>query len=164
MKKGFTILELLVVLVIISLVAAFVAPRILSPNNNIRLKTTASKVSGALRYASNVALTEKKEMVVVFDIKNNKLYMVSAQRFHREYILESNTIKGEGFNEFYFHEDIKFMENLSSIERVDSCTFLIGFFPNGTSSGGNIVLGSDSGLQYSIQVDFITSIVKIDRI
>jgi prepilin-type N-terminal cleavage/methylation domain-containing protein len=75
MKKGFTLLELLVVLVIISLVAAFVGPRILSPNNNIRLKTTASKVSSAMRYASNVATTEKKDIIVVFDLKNKRLCM-----------------------------------------------------------------------------------------
>ncbi|MDA3896816.1 MAG: prepilin-type N-terminal cleavage/methylation domain-containing protein [Desulfobacteraceae bacterium] len=164
MKKGFTLLELLVVLVIISLVAAFVGPRILSPNNNIRLKTTASKVSSAMRYASNVATTEKKDIIVVFDLKNKRLCMMPVQDFQEKDALLTNTKKNEGLNEFSFPEEIMFMENLSTIEQIDSDTFIIYFFPNGTSSGGNIVLGNDRGPQYKIKVDFVTSIINIDRI
>jgi hypothetical protein len=70
----------------------------------------------------------------------------------------------EGLNEFSFPEEIMFMENLSTIEQIDSDTFIIYFFPNGTSSGGNIVLGNDRGPQYKIKVDFVTSIINIDRI
>lgn len=164
MKNGFTILELLVVLVIISLVAAFVAPRILSPNNNIRLKTTVSKVSSALRYASNIATTEKEAIIVVFDIKNKRLCMMPLQDFQEKFVPLNATKNKEGLKEFFFPEDIMFMENLSTIEPIDSDTFIIYFFPNGTSSGGNIVLGNDRGLQYKIEVDFITSIIRIDRI
>jgi type II secretion system protein H len=166
MKNGFTLLELLVVLIIISLVSAFVIPRLVSPINSTRLKTTVNKVSSVLRQASNIAATEKKYFIVLFDLKNNRLCMLPAEQLQLTSILEhpSNTELTEQINAFYLPKDIRFMENLSTIEQIDADAFIIYFFPNGTSSGGQIVLSNDKSMKYKIKVDFITSIIHIDRI
>ena len=67
MNRGFTLMELLVVLVIISLVSAFVAPRITAPIGNLQLKTASKKIAGAMRYSRSRAASEKENTSFLFD-------------------------------------------------------------------------------------------------
>ncbi|MDA3895654.1 MAG: prepilin-type N-terminal cleavage/methylation domain-containing protein [Desulfobacteraceae bacterium] len=164
MQQGFTILELLVVLVIISLAAAFVGPRLLSPNSNLQLKTTVNKMAGALRYASNTATTTQKDMVGVLDIRNSRISVLPAGDFDENEFAYHGKSDREGLNAFNFPEDMIFFKDFSTIKKISPDIFMVYFFPNGSSSGGDIVFGNDKGFKYQIKIDFITSIITIDRL
>jgi prepilin-type N-terminal cleavage/methylation domain-containing protein len=72
-NKGFTLLELLVVLVLISVVTALAAPRFSAPLGNLQLKTAVKKIGGSLRYARSLAAGEKVSRVCLFDFENQTL-------------------------------------------------------------------------------------------
>lgn len=164
MQQGFTILELLVVLVIISLAAAFVGPRLLSPNSNLQLKTTVNKMAGALRCASNTATTTRKDMVGVLDIRNSKISVLPAKDFDENVFAYHGKSDREGLDAFNFPEGVTFFEEMSTIKKVSPDIFIVYFFPNGSNSGGDIVFGNDKGFKYRIKIDFITSIITIGRL
>lgn len=164
MKPGFTILELLVVLVIISLTAAFVGPRLLSPNSNLELKTTVNKMAGAFRYASNTATTIQKDMVGVLDIRNSRISILPAEDFDENAFAYHGKSDREGLDAFNFPESMTFFEEMSTIKRISPDIFIVYFFPNGSSSGGDIVFGNDKGFKYQIKIDFITSMITVDRL
>ena len=76
-RRGFTLLELIVVLVIISLMTALVAPRLTGPMNNLDLKTAGQKIVASLRYARSQAASEKTTYVALFDFDDNRLVIIN---------------------------------------------------------------------------------------
>jgi prepilin-type N-terminal cleavage/methylation domain-containing protein len=54
---GFTLLELIVVLLIIGLMMALVTPRLIGSLTKMNLKTSAQKISSFLRYARSQAVS-----------------------------------------------------------------------------------------------------------
>ncbi len=79
-KRGFTLLELIVVLVIISLISALVGPRFTGTLTNMNLKTAAKKVAAALRYARSQAASEQITYVSVFDFEKKSLTVGAYQQ------------------------------------------------------------------------------------
>jgi general secretion pathway protein H len=74
--RGFTLLELIVVLVIISLMSALVVPKLAGPMSNLDLKTASQKISASLRYARSRAASEKTTYAAVFDFDKNRLVVI----------------------------------------------------------------------------------------
>ena len=60
-------------------------------------------------------------------------------------------------------EGIRFEKAVSGDTEIRDGVFKIVFFPNGSNSGGEIVLSNSSGRKYSIRVDFITGIVTLSE-
>jgi general secretion pathway protein H len=72
-KKGFSLIELLVVLVLMSLVSAFVGINVGGTLGNVELKTASKKVAAALRYARSRAITESVPYVALVDLNENRV-------------------------------------------------------------------------------------------
>ena len=74
MKKGFTVIEMIIVMLIVGILAVVVAPRIaaLYP---IKLSGAAEKLASDLKYAQNLAMSRHIDHRVVFDI-NAQTYAV----------------------------------------------------------------------------------------
>ena len=77
-RSGFTLLELIVVLVIIGLMSALIAPRLKGPMGRLDLRTAAKNISSALRYARSQAAAEKTTYVALFDFDNNRLTVINS--------------------------------------------------------------------------------------
>jgi hypothetical protein len=58
--------------------------------------------------------------------------------------------------------DIKVEKVVSTLDEVESGRLSIFFFPNGSSSGGEVTLVNKRGKRLKITVDFITGLVKIE--
>jgi prepilin-type N-terminal cleavage/methylation domain-containing protein len=65
--RGYTLLELLVVLIIISLVSVMVAPKLVSSLGNLNFKTTAKRLSASLRYTRGQATSEEITYIALFN-------------------------------------------------------------------------------------------------
>jgi prepilin-type N-terminal cleavage/methylation domain-containing protein len=65
--RGFTLFELLVVMLIISLIAALVMPQTAASLPGVRLKSAARAVAASLRYARSRAVYESTPYVAIFD-------------------------------------------------------------------------------------------------
>jgi len=176
MRKGFTLLELLIVLVIISIMAAFVGPRIAGSMSNLTLKTAAKKVASSLRYARSQATSESRPYFVLFDTDKGRLTIKSGQTATKEDKEkeaaegEQDTGTSEGmadeavkerFKVYALPEGVRFDKVVSDKNEDISDVFQIIFFPNGGSSGGEVLLENDRGRRYNIRVDFVSGTVRL---
>jgi len=180
MRKGFTLLELLVVLVIISIVAAIVGPRMGGSLSTLNLKTASKKIAATLRYARSQATSESTAYVVLFDLDRDRLTIEAGQVVPNEdkdneaadgsqNSGQSNEradgTQGRGRSKVYdLPEGVKFEKALSDEDEVDSGIFRIVFFPNGGSSGGEVFLHNDRERRYYILVDFVTGTVRLGEV
>lgn len=179
MRKGFTLLELLVVLVIISIMAAFVGPRVTGSMSTLTLKTAAKKVAASLRYARSQATAESRPYFVLFDPDKGRLTIKFGQTATKE-DKEKEAAEGEQdtgtseemadeavkerFKVYALPEGVRFDKVVSDKNEDTSDVFQIVFFPNGGSSGGEVLLENDRGRRYNISVDFVTGTVRLGEV
>lgn len=145
---------MLIVLVIISMTTAFVAPRLAGSLSQMNSKTAAKKIAGALRYARSQSVSKQISHKAVFDFDKNRL------------LIETENRKPEtGNSEF----ETSFIYNLPDgviLEKampggIESGLFRITFYPAGNSGGGEIILADEQERRYKVVVDFITGTVRV---
>lgn len=176
--RGFTLLELIVVLVIIGLMSALVVPKLMGPMSNLDLKTASKKISASLRYARSHAASEKRTYVAQFDFDRNRLVIINppwakedSHMNNREALgktpveLPNSEKDGPGESKTYeLPGGVKLAKGVSREGEVNSGLFRISFFPSGGSSGGEITVANERGKLYKIMVDFITGTVQLSEV
>jgi len=166
--------------VIISIAAALVGPRVAGSMSNLSLKTAAKRVAGALRYARSQATSESRPYFVLFDPEKGRLTIKSGQTKTKE-DREKKAVEGEedaGTSEaaaedkpiketskvYDLPEEVRFNKVESNNNEAVSEVFQIVFFPNGGSSGGEVLLENDRGRRYTIRVDFVSGAVQLEDV
>ena len=162
--SGFTLFELLVVILIISLISAFVMPRVAASLPGVQLKSTTRAVAAALRYARSRAVYESRPYIAIFDSTQNRLAvepienpMDAAESSRIREIL--NTSELEKVYEFPNGIEFDVLNPNDSVKDTD--VFAIFFYPRGDSTGAKIVLQNPRHRQYTVTVDRITGLVEI---
>lgn len=175
---GFTLLELVVVLVIVGLMVALVVPRLTGPMANLDLKTAAKKVSASLRYARSRAATEKAVYVALFDFDHNRLTVIDTPLTMNDFLvrkraeIEQALISRLGREQdgpdrgktFQPPDGVRFEKGNAANRTVASGFLPVFFFPTGASSGGTIVLANRRDRRYDIMIDFITGMVRLSEV
>jgi general secretion pathway protein H len=131
-SQGFTLLELLIVLVIIVLGFSVVALNLSSGTGALEHKATVRDVVSALRYARGQALMAHQEMTVSFDLANN-VYKVSGRD-----------------EQYKIPDSIAVTLVTAQSELTGEGQGNVRFFADGSSTGGRVVL--DRG-EKSMQID-----------
>ncbi len=163
-NRAFTLFELLIVLLIISVVSAFVGPRIGSSMSNMELKTAAKRIAASLRYARSQATWEGATYVAEFDFSENqvRIYPVKPQPNDLMEDVSTEENKGpDGAKIYNLPRTIQIEKAVSEKAESRSGIFKISFFPAGGSSDGEITLINDRERRYSIKVDFILGTVGL---
>lgn len=154
-NKGFTLLELLIVMVIISMVFAFVVPRLAGSLTKLNSKTAAKKIAASLRYARSRAVSEKIRYVCEFDFEKNTLVIGKPNP-------EPQTPNPAPASAPAYHlpEGVKF----KGAEAAKDGIFQIIFYPVGNSSGGEIIVSDEDKRAFKIQADMITGTVQLSEL
>lgn len=161
-SKGFTLLELVVVLVLISIATALVAPRLTAPLGNLQVKTATKKIAGLLRYARSLAAGEKTDRVCVFDFETQTVTMALAPDETAE-AGETPPASGRRDVVYALPKGVRLEQAVAGGTAVDSGVFPMFFYANGSSSGGDVVISGGSGRAFLVHVDFVTGMVEIAR-
>jgi general secretion pathway protein H len=140
---GFTLVELLVVLVIASLVLALVGTSISRNISGAEMRTAARKVAASLRYTRTHAILSKSEQVFLVDTekRNYQAPERDAEELPEGMNVELNTARSE----------------LTS-ETAGG----IRFYPDGGSTGGNVRLEAN-GRVYQVNVAWLTGETTVDK-
>jgi general secretion pathway protein H len=164
-REGFSLIELIIVLVILSVITALVVPRLTQSLSRMNIESTARRVASALRLARSLAVTEKVPYLAEFDMGADMLTVVSYQTsFEEGNSLESEVNQTLAPRVYELTDGVHFKEGVSlDGEALTTGTFQMAFFPAGGSSGGRVVLGDDEERFFSIDVDGITGLVKINE-
>lgn len=138
---GFTLFEVLVVLAIVGLVTAVVAPVLFRGLAGTQARTVAYEVAAALRQARGEAVAQNTDVAVTFDL-GRRAYAVERSR--------PRPVPDNVAIELY----------AASVEQLDTATGGIRFFPDGSATGGQVTIG-DGEARYAVDVDWLTGRVSI---
>ncbi|MDQ7089312.1 MAG: GspH/FimT family pseudopilin [Methylococcales bacterium] len=144
--KGFTLVELLIVLVIMILGISLVGPNISSGSDRASLKAASRDLKSALRYARGQALISQQEITLSLDLATNQ-YKINS-RHQKNYQL-SPTI------------EITLRTAQSDIQSDQRGN--IRFFPDGSSTGGSIIL-SQAKFGIEVSINWLTGHIEINDV
>jgi general secretion pathway protein H len=160
--RGFTLLELLVVVGLMSLMAGMVVPRMAGSLDRMNARTAARKVSAALRYARSRAAAEQTVYVAILETDENRLLIGPRPKGGSEFI-DTNPEPGPPMKSFSPPRGVRIQWVAEAENRWNSApeTNQILFFPSGGSSGGKIRLFDDAEREYTVEVDRLTGLAEV---
>jgi general secretion pathway protein H len=141
-EQGFTLIELTIVLVIMIMGVAIVAPNFSSGRDSSQIKAAARDFASALRYARGQSLISQKEVFVSIDLDDNK-YQINTR----------NKV-------FQIAEDIEISLVTAQSEQTGEGQGNIRFFPDGSSTGGRVTLAIGEN-EWLVDVNWLTGYVQI---
>lgn len=165
---GFTLLELLIVLVIMGMAAALVIPRLNSSQGAV-LKAQAREVVAILKYARRSAVVEGKQKTVV--LSQGKPENTNEENTNEENTNQSPSKKTTGHwvsregitlqwtNKISDSDEVNDDDDSDDNDANNSAEHKITFYPEGGSSGGELTL---SYLDYKVKVSINPLTGKIE--
>jgi general secretion pathway protein H len=141
-RHGFTLLELLIVLALITLVLGLVVPSMYRSLKREKDRASVRQISAVLRLARSTAVTARQRVRVFVDVKAGR------------YLLEKPRQVGE-------------LAGMSVTDPhlvwpgPDRRRGYIAFYGDGSSSGGRLALVGPTGERHLIEVEIITGKVTV---
>lgn len=141
-SRGFTLLELLVVLFLMGLAYALAAPSIGAGAASLELKSATRQLAAGLRKARSVAITRQHEAVLTVDVGRHAFAVTGDEKIYPlPKRVEINLITAQ-------------------TEQIQDQVGNLRFFPDGTSTGGLITLSVGESRQ-AINIDWLTGKIVI---
>ncbi len=150
-RRGFTLIELIIVMFIMAIAAGLVGIFIHGGSGKFELKTFTKNMSTTLRHARSRAIAEKKVYSFIM-LEDKRAYGLYAGLPHSEDIEEAVTVA---------YETIPEPLQVMTDSREDY--FRINFYPRGNSSGGKIRITNQKGEGFLILINKITGSVKVKK-
>ncbi len=141
-SRGFTLLELLVVLAIMTLAITLVAPLVSSAMPGVAIKSAARELTAGLRLARSRAIAQNREIVFRLDVQGRR-YTVGMRGKVRE-----------------LPDDIDISFLTARSEQFSDSAANVRFFPDGGSTGGRIRL-SHGKREFTVLVDWLTGRISV---
>jgi general secretion pathway protein H len=141
--KGFTLVEVMVVMVIAAIALALVGTSISRSISGAEMRTAARKVAASLRYTRTHAILKKSEQVFLVDTE-----LLTYQAPDREPV--------------ELPEGMEVELNTARSELTSETAGGIRFYPDGGSTGGNVRLEAN-GRIYKINVAWLTGEASVER-
>jgi general secretion pathway protein H len=149
-QKGFTLLEIIITLTVITLVLAISYPSLSRGTTALSLRATSRDILSILRYAREKAVSEQTSMRVVVDQDNQSVMMIND--------VDNNT------RTYRLPEKVKIHSVVVEGVEADSGISTMRFLPNGSSNALEILIESQTGAFMKIVSDPITGVASIQSV
>ena len=147
LKKGFSLLELIVILMLVALVSGVVMPSFSRGLRGLEMETAGRDLMTRMRHARSQAIAKQKVFRIILRKDEDETvpdYYVLADEFEQQ------------IRKFVLPEGV-------SVQTQDDLKFpvRINFYANGRSSGATFSLKRETGREMKIWVDPITGFPKV---
>lgn len=142
LSRGFTLLEILVVLFLMGLAYAMAVPTIGSGAVTLELKGATRQLAAALRKARGTAIAQREDAVLTVDVGQRRFALSGDSKIYP------------------LPKDLDINLFTAQSEQLEEQVGNIRFFPDGTSTGGRITLTA-KGSSFAVDVDWLTGKVAI---
>lgn len=142
--KGFSLIEMLVVLAIISFIVVIATPSFFNGFDSLKVKQTIRTMSANIIQTRASAINTGKQQTWTLDLKN------------RQFWSSSTDLKKS------YPTDIDVEFTTGSRERRSDTLASIRFFPNGSSTGAKLAI-QKKNYRYTAQIDWLTGMLIIDE-
>jgi general secretion pathway protein H len=139
-QRGFTLLELVVVLFVIALAAGLAAPAVSRSTDALRMRTEIAAFSAVLRQAREQAISTRHAHRVVVDPAGHQVRVLVGDEVRRTRAIPARW----------------------TINTPESSSLAVRFEPHGSSSGGEYRIAADD-VTWRVTVDPFTGRVKTAR-
>jgi len=155
MREGFTLIELVVVLILIGISVALVAPKISHSLERAQFRKDVRSVSAMLTFARSQAISYKVPYTLSIDLDKHTVWVETTQqrgksatdRITRSSLLHTDTLQ----------------VNAQNREKTSGIGTLV-FYPNGSSGGGSIRMGqNDRKDTVEINVNIVTGLASTQQ-
>ena len=171
-NKGFSLIEVMVVLILISLSMFLATPLLSGFSKTAELKGATKKISAILRYSRSEAVNRGKVYQVLFDSDLRQVNVQPIEEKEEDEEAKDGTkdgTKDEAKDEpkrktYTLPKGVDIKEVKANSPQYPSDYAVIEFYPNGGSNGGTIRLDSPDRKGYRIKVHFLTGIVEIEGV
>ena len=153
--NGFTLLEMVLVLLLMGLFAGLTLPFVVSTLDRIKLQSEVRQISSAIQFTRSEAISRKTLFTFNVDIEKNQYWLAIPKQ---EEVTQSKPID----------ETVQVIDYQRADETLTEGTFEILFYPRGNSSGGTLrfisINDKDEGNIYAVKIDPITGKPKIEKL
>lgn len=157
---GFTLFELLLVLVIVGLAAAVAVPRWVAAMPGVQLRTAARETAAFLRYAGQRAVAEQRVYRSVVSPAQHRLSMEAVDPAPPA-DPDGEADEAPSIPALRLPDAITVASALDGAGNPEPERLEVYFFPGGGNSGGRITLANDRGGRLVLILDFITGAVRV---
>lgn len=148
-NSGFTLLELIIVLIVIGIASGIAGIYISKGRGGLEVKTFTKEISAALRYARNQAVTEKKIYCFVINRDEGKYRLYAESTDYKQVDMVMDKV---------IPEELKMV-----LQDNDSDSEVIEFFPRGNSTGGTLEISGEKGTTYFITINMVTGKLEVEK-
>ena len=152
--SGFTLLELILVLLLMGLIAGFTLPFVASTLDRLKLQSEVRKIASALQFTRSEAISQKTLFTFNIDIDENKYWLAMPKQ---DVVTQSKPID----------ETVRILDYQRESKTLTEGSFVILFYPTGNSSGGTLRFKSindkDEENIYAVIIDPIIGKPKIKQ-
>ena len=161
-RRGFTLLELLIVLLIIGILSSVVVTRMGGNADNLRLKTDVLKVAAALRHARSKAVSENRTAQAVFQTEDSNLIITMVGGKEMD-CFSSQTDALDRSPEILLTYQLHSGNLIKSQPHDDQeeKELEVFFYPNGSTSGSSLFL-TNQEKSYQLLVNELTGVVQVN--
>ncbi len=142
LSRGFTLLEILIVLFLMGLAYAMAVPMIGSGAVTLELKGATRQLAAGLRKARGTAIAQREDAVLTVDVGQRRFALSGDSKIYP------------------LPKDLEINLFTAQSEQLGEQIGNIRFFPDGTSTGGRITLTA-KGSSFAVDVDWLTGKVAI---
>ncbi len=141
-RRGFSLLELLLVIAIMGMLAAVVLPSLPGALESARLRGSAGEVRATFTLARTLAVSESRSRAVAFDLGRG------------EYGIDGDPRK------WALPEGIRVAALRPGDAAPEGGVLRVRFYPDGSADEAEVALSSSGGGRLRISVDPLTGIVR----
>lgn len=186
-KRGFTLVELMLVVVIMAMAAGIAVPHFAASSRNMKLKTASRSIVTSARYARSIAVLRQEQTALLIDTIENSVEVVALTvqekqgGFLDEYQItdtdealdaaEGNDLGSATVEQLRLTKiaDTVEIQEITLGEKAEEWQihdgiYTINFYPNGANDGFEMRLEDDRGKQVEIGTDPVTGRLTAENV